>query len=819
MNEIGENNAAPAGLGGLSLLFLVLLVLLAQSCSSTKYVPEGEYWLQSVGVKSDTKAIPPLEMESYLGQKSNYKTLAIFRLPLFIYNLSGRDTTKWHNRLLRNGGEPPVIYDTAFVEKSVDNLTRILANRGYVHAQVTPEVKKKNKKARVKYRIRAGNPYRIANYTINIPDSVLDNPAIFNSLQRNRNRQEPFDLNRALMRNTLIKEQAVFDLNLLDDERERVSSVLRRFGYYDFNKEYIGFVADTTAGKDLVGLELTVYPFYERTDNESTNEISHKQYVVKDVSFYMDYNPMEDSDISEYAAMDTVYRANGNYKIYYGKRGNYIKPFVLLNACHIIPGALYNENAASMTYNSLYQLHILRNVNIRYEKFAENDSTKLRCIITCIPDKKQGFSTETEGTNSDGQFGIGAGIGYTHRNIFKGSELFNAKIQGSYEALGSSFYSFDQNYFEIGGEVSVSFPRFMFPFLSSNFRKDIYASTQFAANFFYQRRPEYFTRTVLSSRISYSWQGRRNSLIKHKFDLIDVSYIHIPEISSEFSSSLTEAAFRYSFTDQFILGSGYTFIHSNYNSSDRRRIYPTHSLKVSVETAGNALSLLAALTDIEKDDVDGKKIFNTRYSQYALGNIDYSRTIPFDDKNSLAWRLGGGLVFPYGNNRIVPIQKRFFSGGANSVRGWQIRELGPGSFHRGGATFYDQSGDIRLDANIEYRSNVFWKLELAAFLDAGNIWTIKEYGIQKNESFKLNSFYKEIAVAWGLGVRLDLDFVLIRLDCGWKVYNPASRYKEYYTTHGLEIEYIDGSDFRWPVLNPFDFKKNTAWHIAVGYPF
>ncbi|MDR1809753.1 MAG: outer membrane protein assembly factor [Prevotella sp.] len=816
MNEIGANNIVPTRFGMLrSSLFL--LALLLSSCSQTKYVAEGEYWLQSVEIKSDTKSVSPLDMESYLSQKSNYKTLAIFRLPLFIYNLSGRDTTKWYNRLLRNGGEPPVIYDTLFVEKSVDNLTRILANKGYVHAQVTPEVKKRNKKAKVKYQIQAGNPYRIAGYTINISDSALDNPAVLGALQRNR--QEPFDLNRILMRNTLIKPQSVFDLNLLDDERERVSSVLRRFGYYDFNKEYIGFVADTAVGKDLVGLELTVYPIYEGMENEASDNSSHKQYVVKDVSFYMDYNPLEDGDISGYMATDTVYRANGDYRIYYGKRGNYINPYVITNACHIVPGMLYSENAASMTYNSLYQLHILRNVNIRYEKFMENDSVKLRCIITCIPDKKQGMSAEIEGTNSDGQFGVGAGVGYTHRNIFKGSELFNAKVQGSYEALGPSFSSFDQNYFEIGGEVSVSFPRFMFPFLSSDFRKSIHASTQFAANFFYQRRPEYFTRTVLSSRISYSWQGRRNSPIKHKIDLIDVSYIHIPEISTAFSLSLTEAALRYSFTDQFILSSGYTFIHSNYNSSDRLGLFPSHSLKASVETAGNALSLLAAMTNIEKYDEDGKKIFNTRYSQYALGNVDYSRTIPFDDRNSLAWRLGGGVVFPYGNNRIVPIQKRFFSGGANSVRGWQIRELGPGSFNREGATFYDQSGDIRLDANIEYRSKVFWKLELAAFLDAGNIWTIREYERQKSGSFKLNSFYREIAAAWGLGVRLDLDFVLLRLDCGWKVYNPASRYKEPDLTSGSGVEYISGTDFRWPVLKPFDFKQNTAWHIAVGYPF
>jgi outer membrane protein assembly factor BamA len=796
------------------LFFFVIIALLA-SCSSTKYVPEGEYWLQSASVKSDTKAISPVDIEPYITQKSNYKTLAIFRLPLFIYNLSGRDTTKWINRILKSGGEPPVIYDTASVEKSVDNITRILANKGYVHAQVTPEIKKGNRRVKVKYLIKAGNPYRINSYAINIPDSTLNDTAVFAGPRRIWSRTESFSLNRFLMRNSLIKKQTVFDLSLLDEERERVASLLRRFGYYDFNKEYIGFIADTTVAKDMTDLELTIYPFAERAENDNMTDVPHRQYIVSDVSFYVDYNPLEDGDISRYEATDVVYRSNGGYKIYYGKRGNYIKPFVIVNSCYIIPGTLYNENATALTYNSLYQLHILKNVNIRYEKFTENDSIKLRCIITCIPDKKQSISSEVEGTNSDGQFGIGAGIGYTHRNFFKGSELFNAKIQGGYEALGPSFSSFDKNYFEIGGEMSVAFPRFMFPFLSNDFKKGIRASTQFTSNYFFQRRPEYFTRTILSSRISYAWQGRRNSPVKHSFDLIDVSYIHIPDITDEFENTLTQAALKYSFTDQFILSSGYTYINSNYNITDRRGLSPSHSLKASVETAGNLLALLSAITDVEKNDAEGKKIFNTRYSQYALGNIDYSRTIPFDEKNSLAWRLGGGIVYPYGNNRIVPIQKRFFSGGANSVRGWQIRELGPGSFNRQDATFYDQSGDVRLDANIEYRSKVFWKLELAAFLDAGNIWTIREYEGQKNGAFKLDSFYREIAASWGLGFRFDFDFVLLRLDCGWKIYNPASRYME--TAAGSE--YNSRADFKLPLLKPFDLKRNTAWHIAVGYPF
>ncbi|MFR9166543.1 MAG: BamA/TamA family outer membrane protein [Dysgonomonas sp.] len=623
------------------------------------------------------------------------------------------------------------------------------------------------------------------------------------------------------------KKNSLFDLDMLDEERDRVSSSFRRFGYYEFDKEYIGFVADTlTQGKDKVSLELTVYPYMQKRENGEIIESKHRQFVVKEVNFYVDYNPLEDINIGNYKPTEVVERDNGLYKIFYGEKGRYIKPHIILNSCFITPGALYSENATSTTYNSLSQLHILRNVNIRYQEIIDNDSTKLLCIITCVPDKKQAISVEAEGTNSDGRFGVGASIGYTHRNLFRGSELFNAKLRGSYEAISADFSNFDKNYFEIGGETSITFPRFMFPFLKRDLRRRLHASTQLTANYTYQRRPDYFTRTILSTRLSYLWQNRRNNSIKHSVDLVNVSYVHIPEskLNMSFINKLTSAAREFSFTDQFILGSGYTYTNTNLNlfSSKRRRQTSIYSLRANVETAGNLLSLVAAMAGAEKDSLGSKKIFGTRFVQYVLGNVDYSRTIYLDEKNSIAWRVGGGVVYPYGNYKMVPIQKRFYSGGANSVRGWGIRELGPGSFYKPDATFYDQSGEIRFDANIEYRSKVFWKFELAAFLDAGNIWTIKKYEEQEKGNFSFGSFYKEIAFAWGLGLRLDFDYVLIRLDCGWKLYDPADRYKHYDYDDNTRQWIPDagrGMKSKWPVLKPFDIGHNTAWHIAVGYPF
>lgn len=790
----------------LALSFTIgFVIFTAQSCSTTKFVPEGEYLLADATVKSDTKAVSDMEMENYIHQKPNYKTFMLFKLPLSIYNMSGRDSTKWVNRTLRKAGEPPVIFDSTTIEKSKNDLERIMVNKGFLNAEVDPIIKYKGKKANVTYKIESKEPYKISRYSIEVPDSVIDSSII--PIRKLHNRTFSLSTDSVLALRTLISKGDMFDLSQLDAERDRISTIFRRTGYYGFDKEYIGFVADTTIGNHKVDLELVVYPFAQKLPNGQIIEIKHRRYTVDKVSIFVDYNPLVTENVAEFVP-SSVYES-GNYKILYGERGRFIRPKAILDNCFIEPGKLYDENKTTQTYNALSKLNILKNINISYQ-LADLDSLKLDCIITCVPDKKQGFSAELEGTNSGGFFGVESSLGYQHRNIFKGSELFSVKARGAYEALSSSFGSFDNNYFEIGGETSLSFPRFMVPFLNDNFKRSVHASTEFTANYTYQRRPEFFTRTILGVGMKYVWQSKRLSAPRHTIDLIDISYVHIPNLSEDFKSSLTENAKRYSFSDQFIMALGYTYSKSNLNPQSKIYGKPISSIRASAESAGNLLALVAKIRDVKKDADGSRKIFGTRYSQYLRGTIDFSQTMQLDEKNSIAWHIGGGIAYPYGNIKEIPIQKRFYSGGANSVRGWAVRELGPGSFYPSDKkkydNFYYHSGDIRLDANIEYRSKVFWVMELAAFIDAGNIWTIREYQNQENGEFKFNRFYKEIAMAWGLGVRLDFDFVLIRLDCGWKAYDPAKRPDQ-------------SSSDRWRIKNPFDIGHNTAWHIAVGYPF
>jgi outer membrane protein assembly factor BamA len=389
-------------------------------------------------------------------------------------------------------------------------------------------------------------------------------------------------------------------------------------------------------------------------------------------------------------------------------------------------------------------------------------------------------------------------MNYQHRNLFKGSEVFSAKIRGAYESLsGNKEYGLN-NYWEIGGEMSLSFPQFLLPFSKESFRRRIHASTEFSLSYNRQTRPEY-ERAVVSGKWGYNWQNRSNAQARHSFSLIDVDYLFLPRISADFAASLPAATRQYNYIDQFIVSSSYTYTFNNYNPQYRQR--NTHSLRTSVELAGNALYALSTLTNAWKSANGQYKLFGIEYSQYAKLDLDFSKGIILDNRSRLAFHLGVGLAFPYGNADQIPFERRYFSGGANSLRGWSVRSLGPGSMSKDSADFIRQSGDIRLDVNLEYRTRLFWKFELAAFADAGNIWTVRPYGSQLNGNFDLTRFYREIAFSYGLGLRLDLDFVLFRFDTGFKAYDPQEE--------GVN---------RWAISRP-NFTRNFAWHFAVGYPF
>jgi len=767
------------------LFFPIMLSL--YSCSSTKFIADGEYLLDKVKIESDIPNYKTLELMPYIRQQPNYKMFLLNKTMLQVYNLAGKDSTNRINRLLKKIGEKPVVFDSTLVTKTKAELQKLFINMGYMDVDVSSDTALKDKKARVIYRIKGNEPYRIRKFSYSIDDDsirqLLSHPELLQSIRR-----EP-----ASERVSLIKEGMLFDRNVLDLERERISNLLRNRGYYTFSKYYISYDATDSARIDnQVDVTLKLALYRELQPDGKYKETEFQKYYYDRIFIYLDYDLLKLGNLSEYNISDSI--VNNRYTIYYQGKKPAIRPGTLLSNNFLSPQRAYSQLREDATYSSYSALDALSNIHILYREFQREDTARLDAYILTTPAKKQSVSYSIEGTNTTGNLGVASSVNYTHRNLFRGAETFNFKVRGAYEAISG----FKNPYLEIGGEISVHIPKFVFPFISNSFSRQMSTSTELALSYNRQARPEY-DRTLFSGGIRYVWQTRERSAGRHQFDLLDIDYVYIPRIEPQFLNSLPINARYFGYSNQFIVGSGYSYSQTTFDPGHKRR--NAHSLRLSFESAGNLLYGINALLNAKKNEQGSYKLFDTYFAQFVKGDIDYARTIILDHQNSIAWRIGSGIGIPYGNSDILPFEKRYYSGGANSVRAWQVRELGPGSYSSDSANFYFQSGDIKLNMNIEYRTRFFWKLEAAAFIDAGNIWTIKDYPGQEGGVFKFDSFYKQIAMGYGLGLRLDMDFFLLRLDCGWKAYDPARRGKD-----------------SWAILHP-NFTNNWAWHFAVGYPF
>ena len=768
-------------------MLVAACVMLLTACSTTKHVPEGKYLLDDVKINiTDKDKDTPLksaEMMNYLRQIPNHKVLGGLRLQLAFYNLSGKDSTNWFNKWVRRVGSAPVIYDPSLTEASVKQLSTALANKGYMNSTVTVDTlgNLDKKRMKVTYNVTFGQPHYVSSISYNIPNDTLRELILADSAQ------------------FLVKQNSVFDRNLLDEERQGISERLRSKGYFAFNKEYITFTADTAAGEKNVNLTMNLMrPYLSESMPYYT---SHRPFYVRNVTFVTSYNPATMHNSTDFDEKDLVW--HNDYRIFYGD-DRYLRASVLEESCFITPGKQYNSKDVDRTYEAFGRLGIVKFVNIELVPVGEIDGKIwLDAYVLLSRTKPQTASVSLEGTNSEGDFGFGVGLGYQHRNVFKGSEILNAKFKASYESLSGDLSGFiNDNYSEYQAELGIRYPKFKAPFLKRSFKQKILAQTEFALNFNYQERPEY-TRVIAGAGWRYLWSERTNKT-RHTFNLMDLNYVNLPKSKSSFIENISNPLLRYSYEDHLIMRMGYSYYHSNKKEANMmRKLYQpdVYTIRVATETAGNLLYGISNLIGQDKED-GTYKVVGLNYSQYFKVDADYSFTHSFNPKSSLAFHVGVGAAMPYGNSKVLPFEKRFYAGGANSVRGWGVRTLGPGSYFATNSvnSFIYQCGDIRLDLNLEYRAKLFWVLELGAFIDAGNIWTIREYEDQPGGVFKFNKFYEQIALSYGLGIRMDFTYFLLRLDVGMKAHNPAS---------GQE---------RWPLLHP-DWGRDSAFHFSVGYPF
>lgn len=780
------------------LAFAVFAILLA-ACSVTKHVPEGQYLLDKVDIQvDDNGTIDKTELYNFLRQTPNHKVLGFAKLQLATYNLSGRDSTKWYNRWLRRVGQPPVIYDPELTDASARQLRLALINRGYVDAQVEADTVSKTGKKRidVHYRILPGEPFRVENISYNIPDTTLRRLIL------------------ASARESDLRPGMLLDRNILDEERGRITALLRNAGYYKFNREYITFTADTVASSKDVALTLNLLAPDTRAtagisavpaDSLALSPHMHHSYIVRRITFVLDDS--FGNNTANAAPRDTVTYA-GSYFIFGPDR--YLSPKILDEMCYIQPGKPYSAAAVERTYEALGRLSILKFINIEMEPVgALGDTGILDAYIYLARNKKMSLAVEAEGTNSEGDLGFGVGLTYQHRNLNKGSQLLTAKLRTNYESISGNFEGLiNKRYTEYAAEVGITFPKFECPFLSKSFKQRRLASTEFTVSANYQERPEY-TRLIFGTAWKWKWQQyRRDNTRRQTFDLIDINYVRLPRSTLNFIDEIApdNPLLRYSYEDHFIMRMGYTFTRTNRRAPtatvNALAVQPIiTNLRISAEAAGNLLYAISNLAG-QKRSEGVYKILGIQYAQYLKGEFDYSYTRNFNDRNSLSWHTGFGIAFPYGNSSMVPFEKRFYAGGANGVRGWGVRTLGPGAYDaRNSVTdFINQCGDIRLDLSLEYRARLFWVIEGALFVDAGNIWTIRDYPNQPGGVFRFNKFYKQLAAAYGLGIRLDFTYFLLRLDLGFKAHNPAKNQEP------------------WPLFHP-NWKRDANFHFSVGYPF
>ena len=732
------------------ILFPVLAAMLVilQACGSTKHLAEGEMLLEKNSIHTTDKKVNTEGLSAYVRQRPNTKWFSTLKVPLGIYSMAGTDTTKAINRRLKKWGEAPVVLDTAMTLLSCKDLRGVMQNRGWLDAEVFASVEsKKEKRAEVHYTIVPHEQYTLKCLHIDIADKRI------NSL-----------LTKSHIIENELRVGETFTVNSLYDVRNKATNYLNDNGYYYFNKENITFVCDTSRAERTVDVRFLI-GLYRRSSRDSL--VNHPFYTIR----HLTYSPIAGQELK-------------------------IRRTTLDNANLIEEGDLYSASRLQRTYNKFSRLKAIRSTNIHFTEVP--DSNQLDVNIQMARRKPNSIQIQPEGTNTAGDFGAALSIIYENRNIFRGSELFSVEARGAFEAIrGLEGYD-NSNYLELGLETKLSIPNFIVPFSSERFQENHDAVTELLIRYNVQNRPE-FHRNVLTSSMRYKWSSQ-NGKIGYTFDLIDLNYVSMPWISATFKRDYLDnetnrnAILRHNYEDLFIMKIGFGVNYS----------FGNNHLRTSIETAGNLLRLASSIFNFEKDEFGQYKIANVAFAQYVKMDADYTHVFRLDTRNALALHSRLGIAIPYGNSSILPFEKRYFAGGANSVRGWNVRTLGPGRFigKDGRIDFLNQTGDIKIDLNAELRTDLFWKFQGALFIDAGNIWTIKPYKDQPDGYFKLRSLYDEMAVSYGLGLRLNFDYFVVRLDLGMKAINPA------YTT----------KEEHFPIAK-INFKRDYALHFAVGLPF
>ena len=715
------------------IVLLVISLLVVISCSTTKLLPEGAYRLTANKVEFRGKEkISPKEVSMYVRQQPNTSLIFGWSPFLSIYNWSN-GSGEGINKFWEKIGTPPVVFDSTLVESSRSNIAGHMEYLGYYHAKVDSEVEYRGRKATVKYIVELGDRIPIDTIVFEVPGGTF---------------AREFSADSA---NITVHPGDFLAEKDLEAETVRGASVFRNLGYYDFSKNNYFFEADTLTDRTTL---------YYRIRNYARGS-----------------SPTDDPLV--------VYRI-GKVNISHPSEIPF-KESLLREFNTIRPGVPYNERMINTTYARLSALKLFNNVSI---EMSPSDSAVVDCDIRLSGTDVLGFKANMEAsTNSSGLLGFSPQLSFYHKNLFHGGEWLNLGFSGNWQMMaGARAHSS-----EFGVSASLSFPRLL-GYPVNRMRGENVPRTEIRTSFNYQNRPEY-RRSLASLSYGYTGQMRRDWFFQ--VYPLQFNLVKLYAMSDDFSRLLGEYPYLWdTFESHIDAGVGMMLYHTTDASVVPKTAY--HYGRFNLDVSGNVVSLFNNVLPVS--DFQGQHLlFGVPYKQYVRAEISLGKVFRFgwNDNNALALHLDAGAGWAYGNSTALPFEKQFYCGGASSMRGWQARTLGPG-YEQMSEYFVlpSQTGDLKLEADVEYRFPSFWKLEWAIFAEVGNVWTLNGEGLGKLD------LPGSLAGDWGIGLRVNLDFILLRLDAGLKVHDPARPAGE-----------------RWLGPKGWFAPGGAALHFGVGYPF
>ncbi len=795
---------------------ILLSALLFASCSGLKKLPEEESLLVANRVKiegeagkpSKDKRIASKKLVGLVTQEPNTRFLGI-RLKLALYNGAKDSVDNWWNRKLRENGEPPVVFDSLTIDQSVDRMRRYLGNKGYFEPDFSVDVKrigKQNRKVRVRYTAVLNEPYRLRSFRNIIRD---DSVAAVLAARPQR---------------SLVEVGQIYDVETLDKERERLSGILRNEGYFAFNKEYISYRIDSALGSHQMDVTLDLRQI-QSNETDSLGRylfLPHKKYYIDDVYFLPRVSSPDGlrSPVVDTLVYCDVYgrgkkRREGppyhlvvTEKMQTRRHKPKVRPSTLVQKTFLAEGDLYRANQVARSYDNLNDLRIFGYTDIRISEKAYDstlsyeENNKLECRIDMMEGKKFGLSTEAELTTSAGFMpGVAANITFQDRNLFRGGEILNIRLRGMYE-LQSTFDN-DRNRsflntFEVKGEVSLDFPRLLAPLSLERRAKAFRTKSTVSLSYSYQDKVEY-ARGIFLATWGYSWRKGR---IAQTFNPVEINTVQMLRVSQRFkenieSLSQSNLRLKYQYEDHFIFDWRYQLV---YNDQKLGEAADFNFFRFNVETAGNLLYGIATAVGAHKNEAGQYRIFGLPFSQYARMEMDYKHHFVFGGDATLVFRVLVGLGYSYLNSKSLPYEKSFYAGGSTGLRAWPLYQVGPGSYANPNNYRMERLGDMTLVLNLEQRFPIIAGLKGAVFLDAGNIWLLKDNPEFAGGEFRFDKFYKDLTFGTGIGLRYDFNFFIIRVDMGIPLYSPARPEAQ-----------------RWVVRKLVG--KDLVFNFGIGYPF